>query len=1195
MCACLSVCLSDIFYESFFKLISHFALFSFLGSQDSQDCSDSRDSNDTQGSNEDLPNARVKVAAIIAQLICSNSVKRSSKGIRLYQSKFRETPVTLYNGLKLHVTRNKDSVKKQHSLGLSVSHDRVMDVRKQFARTVTKFWSQAGVVIPPSVPRKIFVTCSTDNCDISGRYEYHGTLYTITAHVTQDNPGECPPPLNFKDGLEDTEIRIPDEYSNVPYIEDYCENVKLPSITNGITRKNLSKDSQCESPDQQWVKHACDVIANDKLDEIPITWSGYHSYQQELHHIRPKASIGLFPEFYEKAATMHMQKHGMKMMMKATEYANPGQIPVLVADGPLYILLKKLQWAYPDEVGESKLVVFQGMLHLEMAVQECGGKLMGGSGWEEMFLEAGIFQSGVCNSLTGGKHVKRTRSSYEVTLVWLEVMKDRAYSEYINTCPTPLSKDCWDKQMEGQYPTAKFWNTVQGFLLSYFQFIRGQRTGNWKLTLSAIDDFLVWFFSFDRVTYSRMTPVFLRDMALLPEKHPTVHQAFMQGLFTVQRSQTKFSSMALDQSQEHSVKHVKEEGGGRGQYQNKAEKELLEISRPEVLRVVQEFENAASSDDAEAKIEHPESSIYHQKKLMRNVKCLIEAVDQKRIANPYLEQHDDLISITTGEIADPVITQSIGNIRSVGKRQSDGFIQDVIENGSKAITDTIKRNNLYTFTNRPSADLKKKPHKRVNNPTALVTRYYLSIKDRPDCERDDFFKHEIVSEPPTLSKNGQLYTGTKSTLLKCLPCMPEASKNPRRKEATVVLLDMAAVVHMVKPGNKTDTFKDYLSMNLFPFMERQLTPTVTRVDCIWDTYQEGSLKSGTRAKRGGTTLRQKVADNIRIPKGKAWQKFLNDEENKNRLFQFLSDQLRSLTLDKRYQIVTTKLGFVLSNVECDLSELQPCSQEEADTRLMLHLKHAADCSHNVAYMRTVDTDVVVLGVHFFPKTSLRELWIGFGSGKSYKDIPVHDICDALGQARCEAMPLFHALTGCDISSAIFNMGKQKAWSAWSDIGDKLTDSFIKLQSDPAHVDIDSAEMKDIEKFVIKQFNCDATSVNEARKKMFEFDQKSVEHIPPTQHALFQHVKRSLIASHIWTQSFTKQPIHLSPADYGWVWNDRMKMWMPHWSDLPEVSEGCAFLIRCKCSVGCSGRCKCHKNGMRCTSLCNCQGMCLNNE
>ena len=123
-----------------------------------------------------------------------------------------------------------------------------------------------------------------------------------------------------------------------------------------------------------------------KLNKIPVTWSGYQSHNQDSNVIRPRASIGVFPEFYDKAATMSMQKHGMKMMMKATEHANPGQIPVLVADSPIYTILKKLQWLYPDEVGESKNVIFLGMLHLEMAVQECGGKLMGGSGWEDISL-----------------------------------------------------------------------------------------------------------------------------------------------------------------------------------------------------------------------------------------------------------------------------------------------------------------------------------------------------------------------------------------------------------------------------------------------------------------------------------------------------------------------------------------------------------------------------------------------------------------------------------------------------------------------------------------------------------------------------------------------------------------------------------------------------------------------------------------
>ena len=51
------------------------------------------------------------------------------------------------------------------------------------------------------------------------------------------------------------------------------------------------------------------------------------------------------------------------------------------------------------------------------------------------------------------------------------------------------------------------------------------------------------------------------------------------------------------------------------------------------------------------------------------------------------------------------------------------------------------------------------------------------------------------------------------------------------KAATVVVLDMAAVVHMVRPTS-AHTFRDYVSQHLVPFVESQITPTVTRVDAI---------------------------------------------------------------------------------------------------------------------------------------------------------------------------------------------------------------------------------------------------------------------------------------------------------------------------------------------------------------------------
>jgi len=71
--------------------------------------------------------------------------------------------------------------------------------------------------------------------------------------------------------------------------------------------------------------------------------------------------------------------------------------------------------------------------------------------------------------------------------------------------------------------------------------------------------------------------------------------------------------------------------------------------------------------------------------------------------------------------------------------------------------------------------------------------------------------------------------------------------------------------------------------------------------------------------------------------------------------------------------------------------------------MMLNLRYAADHGHTKAYLRTVDSDVVALATHFFHDLGLSELWIGFGSGKRYKDITIHHISEMLGLQRCQAL------------------------------------------------------------------------------------------------------------------------------------------------------------------------------------------------
>ena len=147
--------------------------------------------------------------------------------------------------------------------------------------------------------------------------------------------------------------------------------------------------------------------------------------------------------------------------------------------------------------------------------------------------------------------------------------------------------------------------------------------------------------------------------------------------------------------------------------------------------------------------------------------------------------------------------------------------------------------------------------------------------------------------------------------------------------------------------------------------------------------------------------------------------------------------------------------------------------------VMLHLNHAADQGHMIAFIRTVDTNVVVLATYFFPKMKLEELWIGLGAGKHYRDVPVHEVSGCLGPDKCSALLLFYAITGSDQSSALKNIGKKKAWNTWDLQGDVLTQVFVTLTNDPSKLLIDSEPMNVIQRFIVVQYDpkCEMESVN----------------------------------------------------------------------------------------------------------------------
>ena len=87
---------------------------------------------------------------------------------------------------------------------------------------------------------------------------------------------------------------------------------------------------------------------------------------------------------------------------------------------------------------------------------------------------------------------------------------------------------------------------------------------------------------------------------------------------------------------------------------------------------------------------------------------------------------------------------------------------------------------------------------------------------------NDFFRHENQCDL-YLIKVGFCQ---EQNLYCCLPGMPPPGKATTAKEASVIFLNMAAVIHIVKPQNAIQ-FEEYTQTQLLPYLESQLTEDTT--------------------------------------------------------------------------------------------------------------------------------------------------------------------------------------------------------------------------------------------------------------------------------------------------------------------------------------------------------------------------------
>ena len=162
------------------------------------------------------------------------------------------------------------------------------------------------------------------------------------------------------------------------------------------------------------------------------------------------------PLFHENANSVTMIKHAMTIIKDAIEHLNPGQIPVVTMDQPLYSLAKQIQWTWP-QLSEENFIIMLGGLHIEMATLSMLGKWLNGSGWSSALIEAGVITPGSlrADALLSASHIKRTRYAHQITLASLYILHKSAYQSYCTESAkfeNSLSFETWCKTKCEQHP-----------------------------------------------------------------------------------------------------------------------------------------------------------------------------------------------------------------------------------------------------------------------------------------------------------------------------------------------------------------------------------------------------------------------------------------------------------------------------------------------------------------------------------------------------------------------------------------------------------------------------------------------------------------------------------------------------------------------------------------------------------------------
>ena len=259
----------------------------------------------------------------------------------------------------------------------------------------------------------------------------------------------------------------------------------------------------------------------------------------------------------------------------------------------MFDILVDLYLEDPEEF--KNLFAAMGPFHWGKVLMRCNGKLMRGSGFEDAFVETGVFGPGVLETVLSGGHYYRSLAGnifldnlityYQWNAFWsvnkkesykcmpqLEKLKEKlsqnaACADEFNNAIEAVQRlfedfHTFKKESEEKSEVCEYLSILQHNTLLQKNLLSSEREGNWDLHVATIDDSMSVLREFDCLHYLRNGGYYNETIKALEFTHPWLFRKFQMGHWVVQENPGKFKAVSADMKMELGLQCFSKGPGG---------------------------------------------------------------------------------------------------------------------------------------------------------------------------------------------------------------------------------------------------------------------------------------------------------------------------------------------------------------------------------------------------------------------------------------------------------------------------------------------------------------------------------------------------------------------------------------------------------------------------------------------------------